>query len=104
MDDGDWDDWNDEDDDSEGEGFDVHPSSSSHSSSKSGSSSKKYSSTSKDSDELTDEAIDLAESGDVFGALELFKAAAQQSHRDPQLWENLGVRLWTRRRLRRRCC
>jgi Flp pilus assembly protein TadD len=40
---------------------------------------------------LTDEAIDLAETGDLNGALRLFQAAAEKEPTNGKAWENLGV-------------
>jgi hypothetical protein len=45
----------------------------------------------KDTDTLTDEGIELVESGDPLGALSLFQAAIKLSPADAELWENVGV-------------
>ena len=40
---------------------------------------------------LTNDAIDLAETGDMVGALELFRQAAAKAPKSGKVWENLGV-------------
>lgn len=42
-------------------------------------------------DELTEEAIALAEAGDVAASLPLFESALSHSPLNSQLWQNLGV-------------
>jgi len=44
-----------------------------------------------DVEALTNEAISLAENGDVMGSLSLFLSAANQDAENPRAWENLGV-------------